>query len=213
MNSDLLIFDCDGVLVDTERLQLSVLAAEVRQLGDDMSDEEALVLFRGGKMADYLRIINSRLAQPVPDDFEQKLRARWDVVFRAELQPIPGIAALLAQLNGRRCVASNGPKAKMALTLEVTGLSQFFDPNYIFSAYDIGHWKPDPRLYTFVAQAMQTPPSQCTVIEDSLVGVQAAVAAGMRVFGFAEDGQDSELAAAGAIVFHEMSELPELLNG
>lgn len=208
---ELIIFDCDGVLVDTEEIQLGVMAEMVQALGGTLTKQEALKHFRGGKMADHLQLIEANyLSRPLPADFEPTMRQRWEETFYQKLTPIAGVQTVLETIQLPKCVASNGPLAKMQLTLTITELIGFFNGR-LYSAYDIGHWKPDPRLYLHAAVAMGIPPERCAVVEDSAVGVRAAVAAGMTVFGFAENGDGEALAALGAIPFQAMEQLPELL--
>lgn len=209
----LLIFDCDGVLVDTETIQLRVLAQKIRALGGTLSDDEAMTRFRGHGMSYHLTQIEAHLGQPVPERFEKELRQAWEIAFRAHLRPLPGVAETLAQLPQRKCVASNGPRAKMALTLGLVGLRPFFGQR-LYSAYDIGRWKPDPTLYQQVAAREGVPPTHCLVIEDSVAGVQAGVAAGMTVFGLADEKRLPELTAVGAHPLPDFRLLPHrILNG
>lgn len=208
---DLIIFDCDGVLVDTELIQLRIMATMVQELGGTLTEEEALLYFRGSKMAEHLELIErDYLPRPLPATFEATMRQRWESAFQEKLEPIAGVRPMLEAISLPKCVASNGPLDKMRLTLTLTGLISYFDDR-LFSAYEIGRWKPDPGLYLHAAEAMGIPPQHCAVVEDSAVGVQAAVAAGMTVFGFADNGRAAALTAAGAIVFAKMNQLPQLL--
>ncbi len=208
----LVIFDCDGVLVDSEALGIRVLVDCAREFGVQMEMAEALPLFLGRKMAECVAILAERATIPFPDDFTARFRARSAVAFRQELQPIPGVREALAQITGPVCVATNGPREKMTLSLEVTGLLPRFGTN-LFTAYEVGSWKPAPGLYLHAAAAFGVAPENCAVIEDSPLGVQAAVAARMTAFGYAPSKSHSrELAAMGATAFARMSELPALLT-
>ncbi|HXB22688.1 MAG TPA: HAD family hydrolase [Candidatus Solibacter sp.] len=207
----LVIFDCDGVLVDSEILGNSVLVQVITELGLEISLEESLTQFRGGKMADVVTEIERRLGRPVPPGFVADFRARSAAAFRRELRAVPDIEDALDQIPVPMCVASSGPPEKIQLTLELTGLLPRFTGR-IFSAYEVGIWKPDPGLFLHAASAMGVPPHNCTVVEDSVLGVRAGVAAGMRVLGFAAIEQEVvPLAEAGATPFRSMRDLPRLL--
>ena len=208
----LVIFDCDGVLVDSEVLGIRVLVECASEYGAKMEMSEALPLFLGRKMAERVAILATRATLPFPDDFTANFRARSAIVFRKELRPIPGVREALAQITAPVCVATNGPREKMTLSLEVTGLLPFFGSN-LFTAYEVGSWKPAPDLYLHAAAAFGAAPERCAVVEDSPLGAQAGIAAGMTVFGYAQDeGHAEKLAATGAITFSHMADLPLLLS-
>ena len=202
----LVIFDCDGVLVDSETLGNRVIADTVRELGVPMTFEESIRMFRGLKMTEVVRVIEDLLGRRLPESFVPELRARMAVLFRNELRAVDGVEAALDLLRPPFCVASNAPMEKIHLTLGVTGLLPRFEGR-VFSAYDVGVWKPDPGLYLHAAKAMSAAPETCLVVEDSVPGVRAAVAAGMRVLGFAPSGEGAELAEHGAELFSSMAEL------
>ncbi|HEY2584945.1 MAG TPA: HAD-IA family hydrolase [Tepidisphaeraceae bacterium] len=207
----LVIFDCDGVLVDSEVLGNRILVEMVAELGLALDLEEAVALFRGCKMAECVREIERRMRRPVPGNFVNDLRTRTADAFRLGLQPVHGVETLIDALRVPICVASSGPSEKIRLSLQVTGLLPRFDGR-IFSAYDVGVWKPDPGLFLHAARVMGVAPRKCAVVEDSVLGVRAGVAAGMAVFGFAADGRDSNaLCNAGAVVFQSMQQLTDLL--
>ncbi len=204
------IFDCDGVLVDSETLACRVLVEYVAELGLTLALEEAIALFKGRKMAESVVDVEQRLGRAVPDGFVPNFRARCAEAFQTHLKPIPGVEIVLRTLSVPFCVASSGPREKMELTLGITGLRAYFE-NRIFSAYEVGSWKPDPGLFLHAAQALNIRPRVCAVVEDSLPGVQAGVAAGMTVFGYAASTAAAPLIAAGASVFHDMAQLLDLL--
>ncbi|HLJ89463.1 MAG TPA: HAD-IA family hydrolase [Candidatus Angelobacter sp.] len=207
----LIIFDCDGVLVDSELLVVRLIVSMVGELGLKWTEEEALPSFRGGTMADCITEIERRLGKPVRDSFVSELRARMAEVFKRELRAVEGIQGVVEELRIPICVASNGPLEKIRLSLAITGLLPRFAQS-IFSAYEIGIWKPDPGLFLHAARTMGVPAHACAVVEDSVPGVKAGVAAGMTVFGFSGGTRDEELSAAGAITFRSMVELPQLLE-
>ncbi|UPK35188.1 HAD family hydrolase [Bradyrhizobium sp. 186] len=210
---ELIIFDADGVLVDSEIIALTVLAQTATEEGVAIGVEDAMRSFRGLKMADCVSEIERRLGRNVRDTFVADVRRATALAFDAELKPVEGIHAALAEIAVAVCVASNGPMSKLTHTLGLTKLLGRFEGR-IFSAYEVGSWKPDPGLFLHAAQTLGVHPSRCVVVEDSLSGVHAAKAAGMRVLGFT--GGDPrvglELAAICDDVFHRMSDLPALLK-
>ncbi|WP_315806199.1 MULTISPECIES: HAD family hydrolase [unclassified Bradyrhizobium] len=210
---ELVIFDSDGVLVDSEIIALTVLARAASEEGAPIDVEEAIRAFRGLKMADCVREIERRLGRDVPETFVADVRQATALAFDAELKPVEGIHAALAEISVPVCVASNGPMSKLTHTLGLTKLLERFEGR-IFSAYEVGSWKPDPGLFLHAAQTLGVHPSRCIVVEDSLSGVYAARAAGMRVLGFTDGdpGVDQELRAICEDLFHRMSDLPDLLQ-
>jgi HAD superfamily hydrolase (TIGR01509 family) len=207
----LVIFDCDGVLVDSETLGNRAISETVGELGGSLTIAESTRLFRGVKMDRVVRILEERLERRLPASFVPELRERMAALFRTELSMIEGVEQLLDQLSIPTCVTSNAPVEKLQLTLSVTGLLPRFEGR-IFSAYEVGVWKPDPGLYLYAAEAMRAAPESCVVVEDSIPGVEAGVAAGMRVFGFDPTGDGTDLAARGAVVFSSMSQLLGLIG-
>jgi len=210
---ELIIFDADGVLVDSEAIALEVLAEAARASGAEIANTEALSIFRGLKIADCVVEIERRASAKVASTFVDDVRTATALAFEARLKPITGVRSALAAINIPVCVASNGPRAKLNQTLRLTRLHRRFG-SYVYSAYEVGSWKPDPGLFLHAAAQFQADPSCCLVIEDSVPGVRAGKAAGMKVFGYA--GGDSsvaeELREAGATVFHDMFALPRMIS-
>jgi HAD superfamily hydrolase (TIGR01509 family) len=187
-----IIFDCDGTLVDSEALSNEVLVEVVGEHGLVLSVSEALSAFRGGRMADCVAELEARLGRQLPATFVSDLRSRTAQVFRSRLRPVEGALELvrsLSKLPVSICVASSGPMEKVELTLSLTGLLPFFEGR-IFSSYDVGAWKPDPGLFLHAAETMGIAPRDCAVVEDSLPGMRAGLAAGMTVFAFQPHGVD-----------------------
>jgi HAD superfamily hydrolase (TIGR01509 family) len=211
MHFEAIIFDSDGTLVDSENLGNQVIVEYVAEFGLTLSLEEAVTQFRGRKMADTITLIEQRLGHPVPSNFLPELRRRMAIAFEARLEPMPGVEALLQYLRIPYCVASNGPHEKMEVSLRATGLLPYFEGR-IFSAYEIGSWKPAPGLFLHAARALGAHPERCAVVEDSVLGVQAGKAAGMTVFGYAPSGDGASLAEAGAYPFSDMTALLPLLQ-
>jgi HAD superfamily hydrolase (TIGR01509 family) len=207
MNIRAVIFDCDGTLVDSETLAMEVLVDCVRPHGLEMTVAEATERFKGGKMADCISLFEQLLGQALPNNFEPIFRTRCAQVFEDRLQPIAGAHEVLKRLHLPYCLASSGPRIKIDLNLRVTGLAHFFGER-IFSAYDIGKWKPDPSLFLHAAQAMGVAPEQCAVVEDSLPGVQAGIAAGMHTFVL--EGQALPIELSGSV--HVLGCLEDLLT-
>ena len=175
------IFDCDGTLVDSEDIAFRVIHRQALDLGVRQLSEAALHELRGRSMSTSLGIIERHLGRPLPVDFEATLRSAMAEAFRAELVPMAGAALTLERLNVPFCVASNGPRSKTELTLGIAGLLPHLR-NSIFSAYEVGLFKPDPGLFLAAARSMGVPPENCAVVEDSLPGMVAGLAAGMTVY-------------------------------
>jgi len=204
-----IIFDCDGTLVDSETLGNEVLVETMAAYGVLMSLTEALAKFRGGKLADCMDEVERRHGLRLPEAFVHQFRSRMAVVFRERLCPVEGALDLVQSLRQRFCVASSGPRAKIELSLSLTGLLPFF-PDAIFSSYDIGVWKPHPGLFLHAARAMEVEPHACMVVEDSLPGIQAGLAAGMEVFAFQPQEVDSRIPANVRII-KQLSEMKAYL--
>ena len=192
MHIEAIIFDCDGTLVDSERVGLQVLVDYVRQFSIDLTLEDALRRFAGQQMSDTLAYLERDLGDKLPDDFIALLRVQQHKAFQQHLQPSDGAHELLSTLSLPICIASNGPRDKMDHMLAITDLVQYFDGR-IYSSYDLGIWKPDPALFLHAAQEMRVAPANCLVVEDSFVGIQAGLRAEMHVVALQHDGQEIEL--------------------
>ena len=186
------LFDCDGVLVDSERVAVECIVEFAARHGVEFEFEEALDRFTGARMADTVREIEKRAGRLLPGDFEDRLRTRMAEEFEARLEPMDGAAALVEALDVPYCVVSNGPRAKMEVTLRVTGLLEHF-AGRIVSAYEVGAWKPDPALFLYAARLIGVAPGHCAVVEDSNYGIAAGVAAGMQVFALVGGGHTLSL--------------------
>lgn len=176
-----IIFDCDGTLVDSEPIGLAALLDEAATHGLAMDPLEGEALFKGIKMAECVQEIEARIGRNVPEDFVPRVRVRMAQYFRERLKVIPGADHVMENLSLPYCIASNGPQEKIQLTLEVCGLLPGFK-GPIFSAYDIDSWKPAPELFLYAAKSMGFAAEECAVVEDSVPGMEAGLAAGMRVF-------------------------------
>lgn len=182
-----LIFDCDGVLVDSERLMNVVFTAMLNDLGLPYTPEQTIRTFMGRSMKSCVALIEAELGRAVPDDFLPALDARATAVFTERLQPVPGIVHVLDALDHRRtpyAVASSGSHDKMRVTLGLTGLLPRLQGR-ITSATEVAHGKPAPDVFLLAAERLRVAPATCVVVEDSALGIQAARAAGMRAVGYA----------------------------
>jgi HAD superfamily hydrolase (TIGR01509 family) len=209
----LVIFDCDGVLVDSERVANEVFARTLREVcGLEFTLDDMFDTFVGHSKAQCLAKIEAMIGEPPPDELERRYREDINLALANSVQAVDGIEAVLDRLTLPCCVASSGSHEKMRLTLGKTGLIDFFDGN-IFSTSEVERGKPHPDIYLHAAERMGAgDPSRCLVIEDSPLGVSGAVAAGMRVFGFAELMPERKLRDAGAHeIFHRMTDLPALI--
>jgi len=208
---ELLILDCDGVVVDSEPITTRVLAEMLGELGIAMSCEEVEHEFTGHTFARTLERVAELIAAPLPQDFVPNYRDRTFAALEAELRPVDGIEAALDLITIPLCIASNGPHGKMRKTLGLTGLLARFEGR-LFSSADVPRGKPFPDLFLHAARHFAVAPSACLVVEDSPSGVAAALAAGMSVYGFCAGTSDARLLAAGAHkVFRQMSDLPSLV--
>jgi HAD superfamily hydrolase (TIGR01509 family) len=171
MNWDLIIFDCDGVLVDSESIANRILAGMLNELGLPIGFEEARQAFVGRSMSNCLHIIEKRLGRPVPSDFVQTYNARSFAAFEHELRPVPGVKEALDRIRFPVCVASSASHEKMRTTLSVTNMLSRFEGR-MFSATEVGRGKPDPALFLHAAQRLGAAPGICAVVEDTVVGVR-----------------------------------------
>ena len=208
---ELVIFDCDGVLVDSEPISNRMLAQTLTDFGFPTTYEESVRDYTGLSSAAWSDLVVRRWGRPVPDDLLGVFQTRVFEAFRQELRPVDGVEDVLRHLRLPSCVASSSSPARIHLALEVTGLLPYFTDR-IFSAQAVPRPKPFPDIFLYVSQQLGVPPAGCVVIEDSVYGVQAAAAAGMAVLGYAERSDRSALAAAGATVFHHMRDLPDLIE-
>jgi len=209
----LLIFDCDGVLVDSEPVAGRVLNDALRELGLDLSLTESADRFTGLSMEACARLAGEMLGSPMPDGFAAEMERRTIAALQRSLRPVAGVEEALRRLPHPRCVASSGSRDKTWASLQVARLDRWFTRGSIFSSEDVEHGKPAPDLFLHAAGASGFAGDHCIVIEDSVPGVTAAVAAGMRVFGYAGRTEPRALRSAGATVFSRMSELAALIGG
>lgn len=204
---DLIIFDCDGTLVDSEPLSNATVGEMMREVGLDISNEVVLEQFRGTSFVKITEFIEKTIGKPLDFDFEAQFRERSEKVFRAELKTIPGASNFISKLDVDICVASNGPTKKMLITLEVTDLLPYFSKGNMFSAYDIQKWKPEPDLYLHAAKIMGKTAEKCLVIEDTMPGAMGARNAGMDVLVYAKGTDQKIFKKEGIPIFSSFEQL------
>lgn len=206
-----IIFDCDGVLVDSEEIGNKILLSMTKEFGFRMTMEEAIMSFSGRSLKDCFQQIENRINKKLPVDFEKEYRKQSYEAFKTELKPVKGVKQFIDSLSISYCIASSGPVEKIKSNLTTTGLAWKFGEN-IFSSYQINSWKPDPEIFLYAAKEMGFKVSECIVIEDSKAGVISAVKGGFTVYGFANESSSQVLQNEGAIVFYSFEELNKLLN-
>jgi HAD superfamily hydrolase (TIGR01509 family) len=211
----LVIFDCDGVLVDSEPISSEVLARVLTECGLQMSAAEADRLFKGQILREVVRSAEEQLGRALPTDFIERFERERLAEFRTRLQPIAGAADAVRAVTAAGvgvCVASQGKLEKTELTLGLTGLRGLFGEHALFSAYSVARGKPFPDLFLHAAAAMGSEPGDTVVVEDTPIGARAGVAAGMRVLGLAAASDASVLRNVGAEPFQSLAEVPALLG-
>ena len=211
MDFDLIIFDCDGVLVDSEIISNVLLRDALARNGLDMTLQDVIETYVGRSMLSVVKISEKLLERPLPDDFLEKLQSDTFNEFRKKLKAVKGVKDVLRILQEKQikyCVASSGTFEKMDITLGLTELKEFFD-DHIYNTSQVKRGKPYPDLFLYAAEQMQVEPAKCLVIEDSLPGVQAAVNAGMEVMAYSVRGNDDKLKKAGGLVINDMGQVIE----
>jgi HAD superfamily hydrolase (TIGR01509 family) len=207
---DLVIFDCDGVLVDSERLAVRTEAEILTGLGWPLTEADIVERFVGRSAAYMHQEIEQQLGRSV--DWDAEFEVQYRQVFERELAPVPGVIDALDRIRIPNCVASSGSHQRMRFTLGLTGLFDRFEGR-IFSVDDVSEGKPAPDIFLHAAEKMGTPPRRCAVVEDSVSGVIAGLAAGMAVFAFTGGVTGSaQLSIDTAVTFEDMCDLPLLLD-
>ena len=212
---ELIIFDCDGVLVDSEAISNAVLARLLTRCGLTMSAERAVREFKGLLMRDLLAKAEGYLGGPLPEDFVAEFETLREVEFRAGLRPVAGARETVAHVRAagcKACVASQGKRSKTELTLTLTGLRDLFADDELFSAHDVARGKPHPDLFLHAARSLHVPAAACAVIEDTSLGVRAALSAGMNVVWYAAQADGDTLDGAQVTRVLTLSEAPARLG-
>jgi HAD superfamily hydrolase (TIGR01509 family) len=206
---DLVIWDCDGVLIDSERLAVRTESQILTELGWPLSEADVVELFVGRSSRYMQTVIEEKLGRPV--DWKNQFERRVREASERELEPVEGVIDALNAIALPSCVASSSSHAMLDFKLGLTGLAERF-AGRVYSADDVAHGKPDPAVFLFAASSMGVSPERCAVIEDSVSGVEAGVAAGMSVFAFTGGVTSAEkLQRKGVVLFRSMRELPALL--
>lgn len=209
---ELVIFDCDGVLVDSERIAVRIDLLVLEQVGLKLPEAEVIARFVGRSPAVMRQAIADHLGHPITPELEEEFEQLYVDAFAAELRVVDGVEAALAEIRQPTCVASSSEPRSLEQKLKLAGLYERF-AGRVFSATEVPNGKPAPDLFLYAASRMGVPPDRCAVIEDSQHGVQAARAAGMSVFAYASGLIDPRLlAGAGTTIFTDMRELPRLLR-
>jgi HAD superfamily hydrolase (TIGR01509 family) len=217
MNVDLIIFDCDGVLIDSEILSNRAEVELLKSFGIEFELGDYMAQFVGKSTKDVLKTIEASHNVSLPAEFRRLAETQIFTAFKTELQPIPGIFELINSINTAKCIASSSSLSRLDITLKITGLFDEFSP-HIFSAEQVDRGKPAPDLFLFAAEQMQVDPDRCVVIEDSPYGVRAGVQAGMTVLGFTggshiQPGHAERLLDEGAIdICADMSQVSNWLK-
>lgn len=214
MRYDLVLFDNDGVLVDSEPLSNRLLAAYLTELGHPTSYEDSVRDYMGSALHRVHDLVHERTGRRLPADFDDVFHGRVFAAFERELKPVPGSVDVLAKLTADAvpyCVASSGSHERIRVGHRATGLDRWFDDGRVFSAQDVGRGKPAPDLFLHAARQMGAAPGRCAVVEDSPLGVRAALAAGMDVYAFTAMTPAERLPGATAY-FSDMAELPAMLT-
>jgi HAD superfamily hydrolase (TIGR01509 family) len=210
-HAELVIFDCDGVLIDSERLAVKVDVALLRELGWPLSEGEVIERFVGRSDADTKAAIEAQLGRELPAGWDERVQSLYREVFAESLAPVAGVVEALDRITLPSCVASSGTHEYLRYTLKLTGLYERF-AGRIFSVEDVSRGKPAPDLFLHAAERSGAKPRSCVVVEDSRSGVEAARAAGMRVLAFAGGLTPAELLKGPeTTLFEDMAELPGLL--
>jgi len=217
LNFDLIIFDCDGVLVDSEVISCRAHAETLTRHGYPITADEVLNRFLGVSDREARLMIENEISRKLPNDFESQVKQATLQFYADDLRAISYVGEAIVAIGLPKCVASSGTPEKIRHGLTCAGLYDILAP-HIFSAGQVKRGKPAPDLFLFAAEQMRAAPAQCLVIEDSIPGVTGAVAAGMTVLGFhggshCPPGHGDTLRAAGAIMtFEDMRQLPDLIG-
>jgi HAD superfamily hydrolase (TIGR01509 family) len=215
LDLQLVIFDCDGVLVDSEVISNEVLARSLTTEGLPTTLAQARQEYQGLLLTDVVTRAQAKLGRELPEHWLERYEHDRAEAFHRELRPVPGAAEAVERISAAGiavCVASQGKVTKTRLTLGLTGLRHLFRSDALFSAWSVPRGKPAPDLFLHAATVMNVKPSRCAVIEDTPSGITAAVSAGMRALGYTADSDEAALRGAGAEILRSLHELPELLG-
>lgn len=211
MKYEAVIFDCDGVLVDSESISNRYLVEMAQEEGIDIDLSYSLQNFQGHALAHVFQEMEKLKGHPLKANFEEDFRQRTFKAFAEEIEAVDGAHDLIETLDCPMAVASNGPRHKMDITLKGAGLYSFFEGR-IFSAYEINSWKPNPELFLYAAQKINANPANTIVIEDSMAGVKAALKGGFKVYALAREHTRNQLEQSEATLIGHLSEIKQIKN-
>ncbi len=203
----LIIFDCDGSLVDSESLSNKLISNMMNEVGINMTETQSLKLFKGTHFQLITEYVKKHKTIEFDYDFEKEFRTRCQLLFENDLKTIEGAIPFINKLDIPYCIASNGPQNKMKVSLKATGLDAFFTKVNTFSAYDIDSFKPNPDLFLYAAEKMGVETDKCLVIEDTVPGIEAALSANMDVWGVLHPGINDEIKTYDIKTFSSFKEL------
>ncbi len=209
---ELVLWDCDGVLVDSERLAAKAFYTIITDLGGTQTEDQVFNSLKGGSIYKAIDYVHSQITVPKNVDIEKAYRKLSFQLFTEHLQAVKGVEAVVSAIAVKQCVASNGPRIKIAHNLGVTGLMKYFREEHIFSGHDIQSFKPEPELFLHAAKNMGVDVNRCLVIEDSIHGVDAAIGAGMSCLAYVENNVVLPFQEKGVSSFEHMSLLHVLLK-
>ena len=207
----LLIFDCDGVLVDSEILSVKTIVQLLERQSIITNEKEIALFFKGAKLDSIFNDITRHFAIKKANNFPESFHVLFEEKLDSELKAISGIKEALDNLIQPKCVASSAPLSKIRKVLSLTGLHKYFG-DLLYSSFDINSWKPEPEIFLYAASSMGFHPSNCIVIEDTVAGIKAAKRAGMTVLGYSPTNCNQDLIDNGAIVFSDMLQLPKIIT-
>lgn len=213
MTPPLIIFDCDGILVDSEIINSQVFYELILEEGIDISYETLHEDMLGGALHVTMTFLENTYNKKISSEFIPEFRKRTFERFKSNLKPIDGIIHSLDKLTHSKCVASNGPGEKIRLNLGITGILPRFNDTHIFSAYDIKTWKPEPDLFLYAAKNMNYAPENAIIVEDSANGIQAAKKANMKVIAYAVKEKKAHLQALNPdLLIEDMHDLADAIK-
>ncbi len=208
----LILWDCDGVLVDSERLAARAFYQIISSFNGMQTEDQVFHSLKGGSIYNAIDYVHSTIALPPGFDVEKEYRRISFQLFKNELKAVEGVEEILKGITIEHCVASNGPRIKIIHNLELTNLMSYFKPTHIFSGHDIQKFKPEPDLFLHAARTLKVDVERCLVMEDSVHGVDAAIQAGMSCLAYVEEGPLEIFREKGVHAFRRMSDLKNLLR-
>jgi len=211
----MILFDCDGVLTDSEFIELRLLAEMLTEVGYDISYEDVRKKYMGMKTEEIMETVSSEKGIAFPRHWTTEYQNRKEILFRKRLRPIRGVETAIIEIleeNMKICVVSQSTMDHLVFSLEITGLIKYFEKNFLFSSYMVERGKPFPDIYLYAAKKMGYSTDECAVVEDSVIGVKGGIAANMHVFAYIQDEGSEILQHPKVCLFDDMNSLPSLLG-